>query len=103
MSVKLTIDLSQCNPGFWYSSESQKYECYSTNNIISCFGDSSTIKRGYWFGTVTGKPTVTFCPNDDCNFTCCEITNRIYHLSPIRANQCNPHRCDTTCGNCEKG
>ena len=103
LSVKLTIELSQCHPGFWYSSESQKCECYSTNNIISCSRNSSTIKRGYWFGTVTGKPTVAFCPNDYCNFTCCEITNSIYHLSPVRAKQCRPHRCDAACGNCEKG
>ena len=64
LSVNLTIELSQCYPGFWYFSVLQKCECYSTNNIISCSGNSSTIKRGYWFGTVTGKPTVTFCPND---------------------------------------
>ena len=103
LSVKLTIDLSQCHPGFWYSSKSQKCECYSINNIISCSGNSSTIKRGYWFGIVTGKPTVASCPNDYCNFTCCEITNGIYHLSPIRANQCRSHRCGIACGNCEKG
>ena len=103
LSVKLTIELSQCYPGFWYSRESQKCECYSTNNIISCSSNSSTIKRGYWFGTVTGKPTVTFCPSDYCNFTCCEITNGIYHLSPVRANQCRSHRCGTACGNCDKG
>ena len=103
LSVKLTIELSQCHPGFWYSSKLQKCECYSTNNIITCSSNSSTIKRGYWFGIVNGKPTVTLCPNDYCNFTCCEITNGIYHLSPVRANQCRPHRCGTACGNCEKG
>ena len=103
LSVKLTIELSQCHPEFWYSSKSQKCECYSTNNIITCSSNSSTIKRGYWFGIVNGKPTVTLCPNDYCNFTCCEITNGIYHLSPVRANQCRPHRCGTACGNCEKG
>ena len=102
ISVKLTIELSQCHPGFWYSSELQKCECYNTNNIISCTGSISTIKRGYWFGTVTGRPTVTSCPNDYCNFTCCEITNGIYHLSPVRANQCRLHRSGTACGGCEK-
>ena len=103
LSVNLVIELSQCHPGFWDSRESQKCECYNTNDIISCSSNSSTIKRGYWFGIVTGKPTVTSCPSDFCNFTCCEITNGIYHLSPIRANQCRPHRCGTACGNCEKG
>ena len=84
-----------------------KNECYNTKNIISCSGGSSAIKRGYWFGPVNGKPTVTLksCPNDYiyCNFTCCEIINGIYHLSPIRANQCRPRRIGTACGKCEKG
>ena len=103
ISVNLIVELSQCQPGFWYSNESQQCECYNADNIISCSGSNSTIKRGYWFGSVTGKPTVTSCPNDYCNFTCCEITNGVYHLSPVRANQCRPHRFGTACGNCEKG
>ena len=105
ISVDLIVELSQCHPGFWYSSGSSKCECYhnDTENIISCSGSDSTIKRGYWFGIVNDKSTVTSCPNDYCNFTCCEITNGIYHLSPVRANQCKPHRSGTACGNCEKG
>ena len=103
ISVNLIVGLSQCHPGFWYSNEPRRCECYDADNIISCSGSNSTIKRGYWFGWVTGKSTVTSCPNDYCNFTCCEITNGIYHLSPVRANQCRPHRFGTACGNCEKG
>ena len=103
ISVNLTVELSQCHPGYWYSSDSQKCECYDTENIVSCSGSSSTINKGYWFGQVNGKSTVAYCPNDYCNFTCCEITNGIYHLSPVRANQCRPHRSGTACGNCEKG
>ena len=104
ISVNLTLGLSQCHPGFHYLSESKKCECYNTKNIISCSSSStSTIKRGYWFGSVDGKPTVTFCPNDYCNFTCCEITSGIYHLYPVRENQCRPHRSGIACGNCEKG
>ena len=103
ISVNLIVELSQCHHGFWYSNKSQKCECYHADNIISCTGGSSTIKRNYWFGSVSGKPTVTSCPNDYCNFTCCEISNGIYHLSPARANQCNQHRSGTACGNCERG
>ena len=103
ISAKLIVELSQCHLGFQYSSEAQKCECYNTKNIISCSGSNSTIKRGYWFGSVDGKSTITSCPNDYCNFTCCEITNGIYHLSPIRANQCKPHRSGIACGSCEKG
>ena len=103
ISVNLIVEISQCHAGFWYSSESQKCECYDTSIIISCSDSNSTIKRGYWFGSVNGKSTVTFCPNDYCDFSCCEITNGIYHLSPVRANQCRPHRSGTACGNCKKG
>ena len=103
VTVNLTIELSQCRDGFWYSSKSQKCECYDTGNIVSCSDSNSTIKRGYWFGNLNGKSTVTSCPNDYCDFSCCEITNGIYHLSPIRANQCRSHRSGTACGNCKKG
>ena len=103
ISVNLKIQFSQCHPGFLYSKESQSCECYNNSEIVSCSGSSSTIKRGYWFGSVTGKSTVTTCPNSYCNFTCCEITNGIYHLSPIRINQCRSHRSGVACGNCEKG
>ena len=105
VSINVTVELSQCDqyPGFWYSSKSLKCECYKAKDIISCSGSNSTIRRGYWYGSVEGKPTVTPCPNDYCNFTCCEIKNGIYHLSPVRANQCKPHRSGIACGNCEKG
>ena len=103
ISVNLTVELSQCHAGFWYSSELQKCECYDTGNIISCSDSNSTIKRGYWFGNVNGKATVTSCPNEYCDFSCCEITNGVYHLSSVRANQCRSHRSGTACGNCKKG
>ena len=103
ISVNLKVQFSQCHPGFLYSKKSRRCECYNNSEIVSCSGSRSTIKRGYWFGSVTGKSTVVTCPNNYCNFTCCEITNGIYHLSPIRTNQCRSHRSGVACGNCEKG
>ena len=103
ISTNLMIEFSQCHPGFLYSKESQRCECYSSNEIVSCSGSSSTIKRGYWFGCVNRKSTVTTCPNNYCNFTCCKITNGIYHLSPVRTNQCRSHRTGVACGNCKEG
>ena len=88
ISVNLTVELSPCHSGFWYHNTSQRCECYNSTNIVFCSGSSSTIKRGYWFGSVTGRPTMTFCPINYCNFTCCETTNGYYHLSPVRDNQC---------------
>ena len=103
VSLNLTIGLSPCHPGFQYHRESRKCECYDNSGIVFCSGSSSTIKRGYWFGSVTGIPTVTFCPINYCNFTCCKTTNGYYELSPVRVNQCKSHRSGTACGSCEEG
>ena len=102
--TKLMVELSPCHPGFSYNKNSQKCECYNaTEDIVFCSGSSSTIKRGYWFGKVTGKPTTTFCPINYCNFACCETSNGYYHLSPKRDNQCSSHRNSTACGSCITG
>ena len=105
ISVNLIIELLPCHPGFWqYPNSTLKgCECYNANDIVYCSGNGSTIKRGYWFGVVTGKPTVTFCPISYCNFTCCETSNGYYHLSPVRGDQCRSHRSGTACGSCEEG
>ena len=103
ISANLTIELSPCHPGFWQYPKSAKCECYNANDIVFCSGSISTIKRGYWFGSLIGKPTVTFCPINYCNFTCCETSNGYYHLSPVRDDQCRSHRSGTACGNCENG
>ena len=103
ISVTLIVGLSPCHPGFWQYPESQKCECYNANDIVFCSSNSSNIKRGYWFGSVTGKPTITFCPINYCNFTCCETTNGYYHLSPVRNDQCRSHRSGIACGSCTFG
>ena len=101
--AKLLVELSPCHPGFSFHKNLQKCECYNASDIVFCSGSSSTIKRGYWFGSVIGKPTVTFCPINYCNFTCCETSNGYYHLSPVRDNQCRSHRSGTACGSCTDG
>ena len=103
ISATLIVELTQCHQGFWHSNKSHKCECHDAGNIVLCSGSNSTIKKDYWFGNVTGKPTTTYCPENYCNFTCCETTNDFYHLSPARANQCRSHRSGTACGNCEEG
>ena len=101
--VNLTVELSPCHPGFLYHSKSQKCECYNNSGIVYCSDSSSAIKRGYWFGHVTGIPTVTFCPINYCNFTCCKTTTGYHQLSPTRNNQCRLHRVGIACGSCQKG
>ena len=103
ISVKLIAELSPCHHGYHYDNTAQKCVCYDNSDIVSCSGSTSTIKRGYWFGIVDGKTTVAVCPNNFCNFTCCETTNGFYRLSPVRINQCSLHRSGTACGSCEKG
>ena len=101
--VNLIIELSSCHPGFWQHPKSKRCDCYNASDIVFCSDSSSTIKRNYWFGNVTGKPTVTFCPINYCNFTCCETSNGYYRLSPVRDNQCRLHRSGIACGSCEEG
>ena len=103
VTTALVIELSPCYLGFWQYPESQQCECYNANDIVFCSGNSSTIKSGYWFGNVTGRPTITFCPINYCNFTCCESTNGYYHLSPVRDNQCRSYRSGAACGDCTYG
>ena len=86
ISVNLTVELSPCHPGFWHDNTSKKCECYNiSTGIVLCSDSSSTTKKGYWFGNVTGKPTVTFCPIDYCNFTCCETISGVARPGPTRA------------------
>ena len=101
ISKQLITELSPCHPGFNYDDE--KCVCYVDNDIVTCSGSTSFIRKGYWFGVVNDKSTVTVCPNNYCNFTCCEATNGFYQLSPVRINQCSSHRNGTACGSCEKG
>ena len=103
VSVNLTVELTPCSPGFWQDRTSEKCECYNNKDIVFCSGGNSTIKRGYWFGKVSEKPTVTVCPVNYCDFTCCEASNGYYHLSPARENQCRSHRDGTACGSCVDG
>ena len=103
ISMKLITELSPCHPGFHYDNDTQRCVCYSDSNIVSCSGSTSSIKRGYWFGEVDDKVTVTICPNNYCNFSCCETANGYYELSPMRTNQCNLQRSGTACGSCEDG
>ena len=101
LSISLTVELAPCHPGYWYYPKLLKCECFNASDIIVCSSGSSIIKRNYWFGSVTRKPTVTFCPINYCNFEC-ETSNGYYHLFPESDNQCRLHRSGIACGNCEE-
>ena len=103
ISLNLTVGLVSGHPGYQYNNKSCKCECYNASYIVFCSDSSSTIKRGCWFGSVNGKRTVSFCPINYCNFTCCETSNGYYHLSPVRDNQSRLHRSGIACGSCKEG
>ena len=92
ISTKLVIELSPCHPGFYYDNKTHRCVCYNGTDIVSCSGVTSFIKIGHWFGKVNRESTISICPINYCNFTCCETTNGFYHLSPVRSNQCSSHR-----------
>ena len=100
-TLKLIIELSPCHPGFHHDNDT--CVCYSDSDIVSCSGSTSSIKRGYWFGEVDDKATVKLCPNNYCNFACCETANGYYELSPMETDQCNLQRSGTACSSCEEG
>ena len=103
ITVNLNVQLSSCHLGFYYSSDVEHCVCYTTDNIVTCSGSNSTIRNGYWLGTVDDQPTVTVCPINYCNFDNCEATTGTCDLHPLRDNQCRAHRSGAACGNCEEG
>ena len=58
LSVSLTIEIYHLVIWILAVSHIKNYECYNANDIVFCSGSSSTIKRGYWFGNITEKPTI---------------------------------------------
>ena len=103
ITVNLNVQLSSCHLGFYYSSYVEHCVCYTTDDIVTCSGSNSTIRNGYWFGTINDQPTVTVCPINYCNFDNCEATTGTCDLHPLRDNQCRAHRSGAVCGNCEEG
>ena len=102
--VNLIIEISAtCHAGFHYYQENTKCVCYTADSIVSCAGSNAMIRRGYWFGTVDGQPTVTLCPINYCNYDRCESTTTFCPLSPSPNDQCGEYRSGIACGNCKAG
>ena len=103
ITVNLNVQLSPCHLGFYYSSDVEYCVCYTTDDIVTCSGSNSTIRNGYWLGTINDQPTTAICPENYCNFDNCEATTGTCDLHPLRDNQCRAHRSGAACGNCEEG
>ena len=103
ITVILNVQLSSCHAGFYYSGDLEHCVCYTTDNIVRCSDSNSSIRNGYWFGSVNDQPTVTACPLSYCNFENCQTISGTCDLYPLRDNQCRSHRSGPACGNCEEG
>ena len=100
----LVVELIPCveHPGYTYSEDSQTCVCYHAN--VKCSNDGNEIKRGYWFGRVTGTTTTSLCPNHYCKFKYHKQTSEGYFELPNTINsQCNHHRVGRACGECISG
>ena len=103
ITVTLNVQLSSCHLGFDYSSDLEHCVCYTTDDIVRCSDSNSSIRIGYWFGSVNDQPTVATCPISYCNFETCQTISGTCDLYPLRDNQCRSHRSGPACGNCEEG
>ena len=103
IKVILNVQLSSCHAGFYYSSDLEHCVCYTRDDIVRCSDSNSSIRIGYWFGSVNDQFTVTTCPISYCNFENCQTISGTCDLYPLRDNQCKSHRSGPACGSCEEG
>ena len=103
ISLNLSIDIVPCHLGYVYNRTLRKCVCYDVNNIVSCTPSKTTIKKGYWFGTVNGQETTSQCPKKYCNFRRDEDSPGRFKLPVGYDDQCNIHRTGPACGKCEDG
>ena len=105
VQVTLMVGLVPCykHPGYTY--RSQKCVCYHHNDVVNCYEDYNEIKRGYWFGSVSGKATTSLCPNQYCQFDHNRKKTRDgYYMLPNKvSDQCEHHRSGSACGECSPG
>ena len=105
MEVTLVIELVPCSdhPGYTYSTTSKGCACYH-HDAVECYDDYNEIERGYWFGEVNGKTTISLCHSEYCRFVNRTNTREGYFELPDRINyQCEHHRSGPACGECSPG
>ena len=104
INATLVVELIPCvnHPGYTYREDSQTCVCYHVN--VKCSNDGNEIKRGYWFGNITGKVTTSLCPNHYCKFMDRKQSSEGYFELPNTVDaQCNHHRVGRACGECSSG
>ena len=106
LSINLTVQLSECYPGFESVNISGYLhcKCYQHENIRCTSDSTAMIKYGYWFGKVKGQPTIAYCPQQYCDFTSCDVTTFDYcKLPSYQDGQCRHDRTGPACGRCKPG
>ena len=83
INVSLKIKLFPCQLGYVYDQGDRQCYCYTVHNIISCAGNTTTIKKDYWFGIIDEQATVSLCPNKYCTLSRTEIASGKYKLHPF--------------------
>ena len=102
MTTILVVELLPCehHPGNVYDVTTKGCVCFH-NDIINCYEDYNEIKRGYWFGSVSGRPTTSLCPSHYCNFPPnLKTTDGFFELPNTVDGQCNNLRRGIACGEC---
>jgi len=102
ISFELIIEIVPCHLGYVYTTAGV-CDCYDTHQIVKCQSKMTTIKKNYWFGTVSGQTTLSRCPNKYCNFTRREVISGRYLLPLAYDDQCGLHRTGPACGRCSNG
>ncbi|XP_065884514.1 uncharacterized protein [Dysidea avara] len=102
ITLDLTLDIFPCYLGYAYDETLHKCVCYDVSNIVSCT-PTTTIKKGYWIGTVYEQTTTSQCPKKYCNFKRNEVSPGRFWLPAGYDDQCNTHRYGPACGKCEDG
>ena len=102
VSLKLHIGLVSCQLGYVYDTIFRQCMCYpSEGNTVTCEGNSTFIKKEYWFGEVDGNRAVSKCPEKYCNLSRTNGGNPGRYVLPVGYDdQCNVNREGPACGEC---
>ena len=108
ISASLSVQLSHCRVGYFFSNTQKHCCCYSYNDLVHCKEDYSyvEIKIGYWIGFLTEQHyvyTSSICPDNYCSSEHTESSPGYYSLHGESDDQCNSHRTGVACGECKSG
>ena len=109
-STIATISLLQCPFGLSWDLISQQCECDSiteTEFLCSSSAGIACVRKGYWYGNISSKPTVVKCLNLFCSFSksvaCPTDASNYVLLSQLQDDQCLNGHGGPLCTACAEG